>query len=128
LGSSADVALARENATRPAAERWSRLPYGESGLMMTRLLDGTIEGMVVFGPVYASLSATRPEEAARLHMAELPPSLRISSNIGGLMLSQNAFLRSEVDRVIAEMTADGTIARLLEEHGFGDIPAIPGGV
>ena len=47
--------------------------------------------------------------------APLPPT---TLGVGALMLSNETFLRTALDQAIAALTADGTIAAILDSHGF----------
>jgi polar amino acid transport system substrate-binding protein len=126
LATDGDMALAQEIASRPEGQRWQRLPFGDAASMIERLLDGTIEGALVFGPIYASLLESREDLASGVRLLPVPAHLARTSNIGGLMLVESSYLRLEIDQAIDSMVEDGTIARLLTEHGYGSIAARPG--
>src|SRR5690606_37297054 len=49
---------------QPEAERWVRFPYADYNKMATRVLDGTIAGMILWQTALASLQTERPEAAA----------------------------------------------------------------
>jgi len=93
--------------------------------MLTRLLDGTIVGMILFGPTFLQIAADRPEAAA-VRVLPLDPVQGGFANIGAVLLAQSSFLRSEIDGAIASLVADGTIDRLLVSTGLGGVPAGPG--
>lgn len=122
MGTWGDLALARYVSTRPANDSWLRLPYGDHERMLTRLADGTIEAMMLFGPVYADMIRRRPADTAGLSLLELPQELSARSQLGALMLSRDRFVRMEVDRAIEDMQQDGTIRRLLDDNGLGMLP------
>ncbi|MBM9594483.1 type 2 periplasmic-binding domain-containing protein [Roseitranquillus sediminis] len=128
MASPADLALARYIATRAPENRWNRLPYGRAIDLVSGLGEGTIEAALIFGPVFATISEEDPEATQGLHPIQIDEAVESTANIGGLMLAKSSFLRLEVDRAIESMIADGTIGSLLEAHGFGSIPAVPGGV
>ena len=102
---------------QPEAERWVRFPYADYNKMATRVLDGTIAGMILGQPAMAQLQAERPEAAALRVIANdpLPPA---SVRVGALVSSRNAFLRSQVDQAIDALAADGTIDALMEKHRY----------
>ncbi|MGV8841364.1 MAG: hypothetical protein ACWA6X_13820 [Bauldia sp.] len=120
-----EIAFLGYNNVRPATAQWLRLPYADTDLMLTRLLDGTIVGMIVFGPTFLQIAADRPE-AAGVRLLPLDPVQGAFANIGAVLLARSSFLRSEIDAAIASLVADGTIARLLVSSGLGDVPAQPG--
>jgi ABC-type amino acid transport substrate-binding protein len=127
LASPGDLAFARWMATQGEASIWRRIPFGRPADMLDSLLAGEIEAMLMFAPVYAVLAEDRPEDAARLKVLSVADVVASPTGIGGVMLARSAFLRGEIDQAIDSMIADGTIEALLEEHGFGAIPARPGG-
>lgn len=125
VGSYGFTVLTRYAATLPQAQRPRLLPYGETELMLTRLRDGTIDAMVVYGPILAEVLANDPAE--NIAMFPLAPEAPATVDIGGLMLADSAYLRTMVDEAITSMIADGTIETLIEETGFGDLPFSAGG-
>lgn len=128
IATEGDFALGQEIATRPENARWQRLPYGDVDTLMGRLVDGTIAGALVFGPIFASAATANADVGSQIMLAQVPAHLARPSNIGGLMLAQSTYLRLEIDQAIDSMVEDGTIERLLMEHGYGSIGARPGGV
>jgi len=126
VGSYGFIETVRYAATRPESQRWMVLPYGTEDLMLTRLLDGTIGGMVIYGPSFAALTGTDPR-AQGLPVLSLEPQMTARIEAGGLLLSRNSFLRELLDDAIDSMVADGTIARLIEEAGLEGVPNRPGG-
>lgn len=127
LASYGDYLLAAHARARPQAQAWLRLPYGDMDLMATRLLDGTLGAMIMFSPSHKALLERNPALADDLVVLPLDVDLQTGVNRGGLMLQRSAYLRAEMDRAITEMVADGTIAALLAETGFGDAAGRPGG-
>lgn len=102
---------------QPEAERWVRYPYANFDLMTTRVLDGTIAGMVLWQPALARVLQQRPDAAALRVIANDPiPGAEV--HVGALVSSRNSFLRSQVDQAIDALVADGTIAGFLEQHGY----------
>jgi polar amino acid transport system substrate-binding protein len=103
---------------RSKPERWVRLPYADPELMATRVLDGTIAGMILWQPVLARLQQERPEAAA-LHVIANTPIPESETHVGALVSSRNGFLRSQIDQAIDALVADGTIDGLLKQFGYG---------
>lgn len=117
-----EVAFLGYNNVRSEGSRWLRLPYADPDLMLTRLLDGTIVGMILFGPTFLQIAADRPEAVA-VRSLPLDPVQGAFVNVGAVLLAQSSFLRNEIDGAITSLVTDGTIARLLVSSGLGDIPA-----
>ncbi|WP_421952928.1 hypothetical protein [Pelagibacterium sp.] len=126
VGSFGFGALGRYIATLPADQRLLALPYGDTELMVTRLLDGTIAGMVVYGPSLVEFRNEHPNEG-EIFIRPLADQIGADVDIGGLLLTRNGYLRTLLDEAIALMIEDGTIAALLAETGLDTIPAQPGG-
>ncbi|KKB12522.1 hypothetical protein VE25_06185 [Devosia geojensis] len=102
---------------QPENQRWVRLPYADFDLMTTRVLDGSIAGMILWQPALARILATRPDAQA-LHVIDTAPVPPSETRVGALVSSRNSFLRSQIDEAIDALVADGTIAGLLEKHGY----------
>lgn len=102
---------------RAKPESWVRLPYADPNLMATRVLDGTIAGMIVWQPVLARLQQERPEAAALRVIANSPiPDSEV--RVGALVSSRNGFLRSQIDQAIDALVADGTLDALMKQFGY----------
>lgn len=102
---------------RAKSERWIRLPYADPNLMATRVLDGTIAGMILWQPALAKLQQERTE-AQTLRIIGTDPVAETAIRVGALVSSRNSFLRNQVDQAIDALTADGTIDALLEKHHY----------
>lgn len=102
---------------RPKSERWVRLPYADPDLMATRVLDGTIAGMLLWQPSLARLQEQRPETEA-LRIIATDPVAETAIHVGALVSSRNSFLRNQIDQAIDALAADGTIAAILEQHHY----------
>ena len=126
VGSFGFRALVRYIATMPEDRQWQALPYGSTELMITRLLDDTIGGMVVYGPSFLQHRHQAPRQA-ELYVRPLPAEMAANVEIGAVMLSRNAYLRTLLDQAITDMVADGTIQQLLVETGLDTVPHAPGG-
>lgn len=106
---------------QPKPDRWVRLPYADFDLMTTRLLDGTIAGMILWQPALVRIQNQRPEAKA-LRVVGNSPIPSSETRVGALVSSRNSFLRNQVDQAIDALVADGTISRLLEKHGYQGRP------
>lgn len=102
---------------QPESERWVRLPYADFNLMTTRLLDGTIAGMILWQPAFSKILESR-EDARDLRVISNTPIPPSETRVGALVSSRNSFLRNQVDQAIDALVTDGTIAQLLEKHGY----------
>lgn len=127
VGSFGFSALGRYIATLPTERRPLALPYGDTELMVTRLLDETIAGMVVYGPSLIQFQRDHSIEDEIL-IRPLGAQIGADVNIGGLMLARNGYLRTMMDEAISLMVEDGTVAALLAETGLDTIPSQPGGL
>ena len=106
---------------QPEAERWIRYPYADYDKMTTRLLDGTIAGMVLWEPALVSVQEKRTDADALRVVANDPiPDSEV--HVGALVSSRNAFLRNQVDQAIDALVADGTIQALLDQFGYSGHP------
>lgn len=112
----------------PEEQRWQRYPYGTSAQMLERLNDGTIEAMIIYAPGYHRLRAELPAETEGLRVIDFDVAQSPMMDRGGVMLSQNAFLRMEIDAAIDEMVADGALEAILEETGMAQYPVAIGGL
>lgn len=102
----------------PATERWQRFPYADEELMLRRLLDGTIEGAFFWEPSLSrALEAVGPE-GARVRRVATDPVRVPAAMMGVAVLANQDFLLDTLDRSIASLVADGTVAALLERHGI----------
>lgn len=104
---------------RPESERWKRLPYADFDLMTTRLLDGSLQGMVLWEPAWTRILASN-SEARDLRVIALDPVPTPVVQVGALISSHDTFLRTEVDAAIEALTRDGTFDAILNELGLGD--------
>lgn len=102
---------------QPKADRWVRLPYADMNKMATRVLDGTIAGMILWQPTLSRLLKER-SDAAALRIIPATPLPEADVRVGALVSSRDSFLRSQVDQAIDALVSDGTIANLMTEHGY----------
>ncbi|RDE10066.1 substrate-binding periplasmic protein [Pelagibacterium lacus] len=102
---------------RPREERWRRLPYADFDLMTTRLLDGSLEGMLLWQPAWVRI-AEQNAAASHLRIIPLDPVPQAVVQVGALISSYDTFLRTEVDAAIGALAADGTLDAILGDLGL----------
>lgn len=116
-GTMAHIQLVRYLTTVPAASRWPTYPYGTSDLALTSLLNGTVSVALVWAPDLWAKQRADPAYA-NFHVIDPSPLQPTGYGVSALMLSDETFLRTAVDEAIAALSADGTIASILEQYGF----------
>lgn len=121
LGSSGEWAFISTMQQRRESERWRRLPYADPELMLQRLQDGRLAGMVLWQPSLARLLRDRSDSPPIRVIAPAPVPVA-SVRVGGLVSSRDSFLRSQIDAAIEELVANGTIAALMTDFGYTGQP------
>ena len=101
----------------PQEQRWKRLPYADPELMLARVRDGSLEGMLLWQPSLAQLMADDPERDS-IHVISLDPVPTPEVLVGALISTRNSFLRNQVDSAIAALVAAGTIDQILDDLGM----------
>ena len=108
------------NGQRPQEQRLRFLPYGDPNLMLKRLLDGSIAGMIIWQPQLNQI--TKGDLAGQgLKLASFAPMKPVLTGVGNLVSSRESYLRASIDQAIGQLVADGTIARLMKKHGYEGI-------
>jgi len=107
----------------PEKSRWQRLSYYNNKLLIDRLLDGTVAAAFVWEPALYRATGGKPQ-AAGLHIIPSPFEL-YETELGIALRSHDAFLSVTLGQAIDALRADGTIDRLLAEHGLAP-PKSPG--
>lgn len=102
---------------QPEAERWKRLPYANFELMLKRVQDESLGGMLLWQPSLVKLQQTVPA-AKDVRIIDLAPVPAVDVHVGALVSSKDSFLRSQVDEAIDALVADGTITALMERYGY----------
>lgn len=117
IGTQAHFRLVSYVTALPAAKRWPIFPMGTNDLALKALLDGTADAALVWAPSLWEKQRDDPAYAGLrvIDPAPLPPT---RLGVGALMLSNESFLRTAVDEAIDALARDGTIAGILEAHGF----------
>ncbi len=116
MGSSADLAFIDQAGSRPEQRRFRRVPYPNNQLLIDRLQEGELEAMIIWEPGLAQWSAANPGSDIRIIPAD--PVRLPRQQFGIVLLQRESFLRSALDDAIVALTQDGTIDRLLAEHGL----------
>lgn len=117
MGTSADFRLIQYLNSLPAAERWRRFPITTDDVALDEVLSGEVAAALVWGPSFSALQAANPKYSG-LRTIALDPLPASSVPVGAVLLSNETFLRSSVDQAIASLVKDGTIAKIVAEHGF----------
>lgn len=102
-------------------KRWVQLPYADSKLMLKRLLDGTIDGMVIWQPALNEITDHNPG-ALGLKIIPMDPLPPVYALVGDLVSVRDSYLRSQIDTAIGSLIADGTIANLMQQYGYMGTP------
>jgi ABC-type amino acid transport substrate-binding protein len=124
LGSVGESAFITYQSTQSENQRWRRLPYADPRLMLTRLLDGTLGGILLWGPALSFITDGDPAGAGvRIVPTDPMPASNVS--VGLLLSAQETFLRSQMDQAIGSLIADGTLQGLMEEYGIVGTPGAP---
>ncbi len=117
MGTAAQLRLVSYLIALPGDKRWPAYPMGTDQLSLDSLLNGTADVALVWAP---NLWARQREDPAYadLHVIAPDPLPPMTLGVGALLLSNETFLRTAVDEAIAALTEDGTIAGILDRHGF----------
>jgi len=121
IGTAADIRLIQYLQALPVQSRWSRFPLGSDELALAALKRKTVGAALVWAPSLWALRQSDPE-LARLRTIALRPVPDSAVEVGATLLARETFLRSNIDRAIAALTADGTIQAILDGERF---PATP---
>jgi polar amino acid transport system substrate-binding protein len=100
----------------PEKSRWPRLSYYNNKLLIERLLDGTVAAAFVWEPALYRATGGKPQ-AAGLHIIPSPFE-PVQTELGIAVRAHDAFLSVTLGQAIDSLQADGTIGRLLAEHGL----------
>ncbi|MGV8989376.1 MAG: substrate-binding periplasmic protein [Cypionkella sp.] len=117
LGSSAHIRLISYQTALPADKRWPTYPYGTNELALQALLRGDVDVALVWAPNLWAIQRTDPAYAA-LHVIDPTPLPPTALGVGAIMLKQNKFLRTAVDKAITALISDGTIQSILDKYAF----------
>lgn len=117
IGTSAHVRLMSYLIALPAEQRWPTYPMGTNDLALESVINGTVDVALVWAPVFWAKQRSDPAYAGLrvIDSSPLPPT---TLGVGALLLSNQTFLRSAIDDAIAALTADGTIAGIIESFAL----------
>lgn len=114
IGSAGDAQFRAYNNALPASNRWRLRALPDNGLLVDWLLDGAVEGIIVWEP--ALVMATDPDAGVRI--VETPFAIaKLDFSIA--LQSDSLYLRSLLDSAIAALLEDGVIDELMAEF---DLP------
>jgi polar amino acid transport system substrate-binding protein len=117
IGTAADIRLIQYLQALPAESRWNRFPMGSDELALAALKRKTVGAALVWGPSFWALRQS-DSELAKLRTIALRPLPQSAIEVGATLLARETFLRSNIDRAIASLTADGTIQSILDGEKF----------
>jgi polar amino acid transport system substrate-binding protein len=117
LGTTATIRVSTYSATLPPDKRWPVFPFNADDRALAALLDGTADVAVVWGPSFWDKQQHDPAYAA-LHVIDSRPLPPTTLGVGGLLLKQNAFMRTQIDQAIAALAANGTIQAILNKYKY----------
>jgi len=107
----------------PEKSRWSRLAYYNNKVLIDRLLDGTVAAAFVWEPALYRATGGKPEAAG---VRVIPSPIKLyDTEFGIAVRAHDTFLNTMLGQAIDALRADGTIDRLLAEHGLA-APKGPG--
>ena len=117
LGTTATLRVSTYSAALPVEKRWPVFPFNADDRTLKAVLDGTADVGVVWGPSLWDKQQHDPAYAA-LHIIDSRPLPPTTLGVGGLLLKQNAFMRSQIDQAIAALAKNGTIQAILDKYKY----------
>jgi polar amino acid transport system substrate-binding protein len=117
IGTTADLRLIQYLQSLSPRDRWDRFPMSSDEAALRAVLRGTTGAALVWAPALWALQASDKAFGRLRPIAPTPLPVSIA-DVGAAMLANEPFLRSNVDRAIAALTADGTISKILSSSKF----------
>lgn len=117
IGTSAHIQLVSYLTALPQDKRWPTYPYGTNEQALEALKKGEVDVALVWGPSFWSKQRSDPAYA-NLHVMDPKPLPATVMGVGAIALAEHKFLRNAIDEAIAALSADGTIAKILESYDF----------
>lgn len=117
IGTSAHIRLVAYLTALPAEKRWPVFPFGTNDVTLEALRNGTVDVALVWAPSFWAKQRSDPAYAG-MHVIAPTPLPPTAMGVGGILLAEQKFLRTAIDEAIAALTADGTIAGILEKYDF----------
>lgn len=117
IGTSAHIRLVSYLSALPAEKRWPIYPMGTNDVALESLLGGRVDVALVWAPtLWAKQRGS--VDYADLHVIDSAPLPSTALGVGALLLSDQVFLRNAIDEALAALSADGTLAQILESFNF----------
>jgi polar amino acid transport system substrate-binding protein len=111
----------------PERSRLQRYAYYNNKILIDRLIDGTVAAAFVWEPALYRATNGKPQSAGmQIIPSPFPP---YETEFGIAVRSHDMFLSTALGQAIDALRADGTIDRLLVEHGLAaakDASKVPG--
>jgi polar amino acid transport system substrate-binding protein len=117
IGTSADMRLSQYLLAVSPGKRWDKYPMSSDEAALRAVVSGTTGAALVWAPALWALRKTDADIAKLPEMAPTPLPVS-TADVGAILLSKQAFLRSSLDQAIASLTADGTISAILKDENF----------
>lgn len=117
IGTTATIRVSTYSAALPQDKRWLIFPFNADDNALAAVLGGTADVAVVWAPSFWNKQQHDPAYAA-LHVIDSAPIPPTTLGVGGLLLKQNAFMRTQIDQAIAALTADGTIQAIVDKYKY----------
>ncbi len=115
LGSRGDRDFLNYWTTQPENNRWQRYVYFDTRTALNRLLDGTVEGVLISEAALAIATDGNPESQG-IHLITTPFTIG-NSEIGIVVKSSDKYIRTALDGAIDSLVQSGRIDELrLEYH------------
>lgn len=123
VGTTAHYRLLTYQQALPADKRWPVYPMGTNDAALEGLLNGTSEVALVWAPSLWGKQRSDPAYA-KLHVLDPSPLPPTTLGVGAVVLSNQKFLRNAIDEAVVALTADGTLAEILEKFDFPATSAV----
>ena len=117
IGTTATIRTSAYSASLPVDKRWPIFPYTADENALNSVATGEADVAVVWGPSFWDKQQHDPAYAA-FHTIDSKPLPPTTLGVGGILLKQNAFLRSAIDQAISALIADGTIKGILDKYKY----------
>ena len=117
VGTTATVRVSTYSAALPPDKRWLIFPYISDEMALGSIIKGEADVAVVWGPSFWDRQQHDPAYAA-VHVIDSNPVPVTTLGVGGILLKQNAFLRTTIDQAIAALIADGTIKAIVDKYKY----------
>lgn len=117
VGTTAHIRLVSYLKALPAEKRWPAFPAGTDEQALESLLNGSVDVALVWAPSLWARQQADPAYA-KLRTIDPNPLPATTLGVGAVVLADQKFLRSAVDEAIAALSADGTLAGILEDYAF----------